>query len=234
MNPNLPIIVGESNPYGADPHFALYPEPDGCAGWRLCYKVMGLRRGTYMSSFERVNLLQGPKWSAPRAREAAGELLMNSGSLVWILLGRKVSEAFHFLGHRPPECREWISIPLAERILNFPNRSAVLLPHPSGRCRAWQDPTMVKTCRELLRKALPGISFGEVDELPMPKEQLGSAGVPGVHFEIKFEELPLTMNECCDLLNFCKSCMNEPDYRGPCDCAHAPCVHQQPTVTRTE
>jgi hypothetical protein len=29
-----PLLVGESNPYGGDPAFALYPSPPGCAGLR--------------------------------------------------------------------------------------------------------------------------------------------------------------------------------------------------------
>lgn len=26
---NRPVLVGEQNLYGSDPHFALYPSPDG-------------------------------------------------------------------------------------------------------------------------------------------------------------------------------------------------------------
>lgn len=213
MNPNLPIIVGESNPYGDDPHYAMYPEPDGCAGWRLCHKVMGLRRGTYMSSFERVNLLQGPKWSAPRARRAANELCERSGgNRIWILLGTKVKEAFAIYGGAP-QVLFW----------GHQANNVVVLPHPSGRCRVWSEPGIVEKCRELLKKALPDIPFGEIDHPPLPKD------VPHL-----FERQPRVPGTFMDLrFTWCTSCVNEPDYRGPCDCEHAPCVHQQPTVTRS-
>jgi hypothetical protein len=38
------VLVGESNPYGADPYYALYPAPDGSAGHRLCCLVLGMTR----------------------------------------------------------------------------------------------------------------------------------------------------------------------------------------------
>jgi hypothetical protein len=36
------LLLGEANPYGGDPRYALYPEPEGSSGWRLCHMVMGL------------------------------------------------------------------------------------------------------------------------------------------------------------------------------------------------
>jgi hypothetical protein len=167
LNPNLPIIVGESNPYGAGPHYALYPDPPGCAGERLCHRVMGLRRGTYLSSFERVNLLQGPKWSAPLARMAAAEMRGRTNRVV-ILLGRRVAEAFGYRG---------AIIPSGE--------DDVLLPHPSGRNRIWNR-EMVMKCRKLLCLALPSLPFGEVDELPLLRDVLGER-VPGAFFKVQFE-----------------------------------------------
>ncbi len=77
-----PLIVGESNPYGADPQFALYPAPDGCSGHRLCCLILGMHRAAYMESFERVNLCAG-KWSAPAARNMARELVSSR-----MILGR--------------------------------------------------------------------------------------------------------------------------------------------------
>lgn len=149
-----PIIVGESNPYGSRPEYALYPSPPGCAGDRLCRVVMQLRERTYLSSFERVNLLSGDRWSAPAAREAALELLVLYGSRVWILLGRKVADAFdRSLLHPPPRFYVLCSASSEMHI--------VALPHPSGRNRAWSDPQMARRCREVLASALPSIPFGE-------------------------------------------------------------------------
>jgi hypothetical protein len=52
-----PLLVGEVNPYGGDPYYALYPAPDGCSGHRLCYLILGMRREDYLESFERINLV---------------------------------------------------------------------------------------------------------------------------------------------------------------------------------
>lgn len=157
-----PLLVGESNPYGTDPHYALYPAPIGCAGWRLCHEVLGLRDVTYLGSFERVNLLAG-KWSVPAAREAAAAIrFRHEGDLTdplrqtrpaIILLGRKVADAFEIHDHSPAPYVSMKHAPL----------TLVLLPHPSGLCRRWgAELDLVERCREALRKVLPGIPFGEV------------------------------------------------------------------------
>lgn len=150
-----PVIVGESNPFGGDEYFAMFPEPQGCAGDRLCRLVMGLQQETYLKQFQRVNLLRGDRWSAPRAREAASALCARfQGSRVWVLLGKKVAEAFSLQGHTAPA------------VLNsgtmFGN-TAVLLPHPSGRNRAWHDPLLRLHCRDALAGQLPSIPFGELE-----------------------------------------------------------------------
>lgn len=81
-----PLLVGESNPYSRDPDDALLPWPFGCAGYRLCHKVLGLREETYLQVFDRANLLDEVRWSAPRARASAATLIKEHHVL--ILLGR--------------------------------------------------------------------------------------------------------------------------------------------------
>lgn len=112
-----PTIIGESNPYGGDPYYALYPAPDGCSGHRLCCLILGMHRHDYLSAFERANLCVG-KWSLKAARL---ETQKYSGRL--ILLGSKVASAFGYpfspfrrYGHH------------------------LILPHPSGLCRLWNEP----------------------------------------------------------------------------------------------
>jgi hypothetical protein len=206
LNQNLPIIVGESNPYGADPHYALYPDPPGCAGERLCHRVMGLRRGTYLSSFERVNLVQGPKWNAPVARTAAANIAADcSKTRTIVLLGRKVASAFGYAG--------WKGIVWRPGTAYAPDLKFVVIPHPSGRNKVWNDRGVVASWRGVLLAALPDVPFGEADQLPTPEELFGPP-LPqpsGMHFEVQFE---------------CVYCKSEPDYRGTCSCSHAPCVHQ--------
>lgn len=147
-----PLIVGEQNPYGPDPEFALYPSPPGCAGWRLCHKVLGLDPDDYCERFDRCNLLEGEKWSTKRAQEAAAKMLVRDN---FILLGSKVAAAFGWSGNKPPTRvgfdfkagPDAPAVPLGPRYF--------LIPHPSGRCRAWGDPTMVPRVRELLKEFLP-------------------------------------------------------------------------------
>jgi len=59
------LLLGEANPYGADPSFALYCRPVGCSGFRL-----------------------------RRAKQRAAELLVPCAPYpVIVMLGRKVTEA---------------------------------------------------------------------------------------------------------------------------------------------
>lgn len=129
-------IVGESNPYGGDDCYALYPAPDGCSGHRLCVLVFGMYRSDYLDLFIRVNLVRG-KWSVRAARESAESL---SGKL--ILLGSKVSQAF--------------GVPF------FPftiTADKLILPHPSGLCRIWTTrPHAFDEAQERLREFAPELS----------------------------------------------------------------------------
>lgn len=129
-----PLLVGEVNPYGADPEMALYPLPEEASGGRLA-RILGLSRGEYLRRFDRVNLCSG-RWSEREARDAA-YALMTSGRPK-ILLGTKVRKAF---GYDP--------FPLFTRSGDY-----YFLPHPSGRCRIWNRPGAYEKARELLEEFL--------------------------------------------------------------------------------
>lgn len=132
-----PLLVGEANPYGADPSFALYPEPRGAAGDRLCRKIMGLSGGAYMARFDRVNLCP-EKWRRAEARERAAKLLEGKHE-VFVLLGSKVREAF-------------LGAPCTTGIAKLHGKTLVCIPHPSGLCRAWGVPGAYDEARALLVK----------------------------------------------------------------------------------
>jgi hypothetical protein len=138
-----PLLVGESNPYGGDPAFALYPSPPGCAGDRLCRLVMGLDPDDYLARFDRTNLC-ARAWDLLAARSRAAELLVDARArnVPVVLLGAKVASvcAAAFEPFRV----------LPETGL-CPVR--VILPHPSGRCRVWSDPRSYELAREALRAA---------------------------------------------------------------------------------
>ena len=130
-------LVGESNPYGGDDYYALYPAPDGCSGHRLCCLILGMDPDDYLEAFGRVNLVRGG-WSVRAAREAAARL---DGRL--ILLGSKVCAAFGL---------EFKPFHVA------PSRPALVLPHPSGLCRLWQQPGAVECARRAVSSFCPEIA----------------------------------------------------------------------------
>ena len=135
------LIVGESNPLGSDPRYALYPLPWNATGGRLC-KILRLSFHEYIEKFDRVNLLQLGlgKWSVTEARRSAALLTHRRR----ILLGRRVADA-HRVPFRP--FRRF------EIICNFTETAAVLiLPHPSGRNLIWNDPaSAIRARRAVVR-----------------------------------------------------------------------------------
>lgn len=140
-------LIGENNPYGADPYFALYPEPSNSAGGRLCRVIFGMYPAAYLRTFKRMNLLQRPKWSAPAAREAAEKFLSaQSADDRFVLLGRRVFEGFR----DQIACQEWAPFKARGRFL--------LLPHPSGLCRLWVEPLAVRNARAALAAFAPDIA----------------------------------------------------------------------------
>jgi hypothetical protein len=137
-------LVGENNPYGPDPQYALYPLPENSAGGRLCSVILGMRRPDYLRVFTRVNLLSRPRWSAPAAREAAANLHegLPADARV-ILLGKKVWDA-------------WFPALKCEPFRPFGRFLA--LPHPSGLSRAWHDPTAVPRARAAVLELAPWLA----------------------------------------------------------------------------
>lgn len=156
------LLVGESNPYGADPRYALYPLPERSAGGRLA-KFLGLSARQYLRMFPyRRNLLDGGAWSAPRARAAADEIIKGLDKTTGLVLfGSKVAAAFglEFRGQlfKPPQA------------VGGPGVLAVVVPHPSGRNPIWNDPLTVT----LLRESVRGLSCALHDKPVVPVECAG-------------------------------------------------------------
>lgn len=145
-----PILVGEDNPYGGDPYFALYPAPDGCSGHRLCCNILCMSRDDYLLEFQRANLCDS-RWSAREARLRAAELVKTNFRI--ITLGKKVASAFG-LDFAPfcetaTEVREGWSVSVS---------SVLMLPHPSGRCRTWNEPGAFRRARLAVLQFLPHLS----------------------------------------------------------------------------
>jgi hypothetical protein len=138
-----PLLIGEDNPYGCDPYYALYCEPPNSAGGRLCRKVLGLTPDEYLSRFDRVNLCSR-KWRIADARSRASELRIDRPGGVFVLLGAKVASAFGW-GFRPFGVSEILHHSRWQRF--------VMLPHPSGRCRLWNEPGAFARALSVLAEA---------------------------------------------------------------------------------
>lgn len=140
-----PLLIGEANPYGADPSFALYPRPERASGHRLCTLVMGLRETEYLRNFDRVNLCP-EKWSAPTSRFSAQRIMAGDHQKI-VLLGAKVTGAFGFKF----EPFTMIEPHAPETVPN--GKTYVILPHPSGLNRMWGKPGAYDQARQILRAA---------------------------------------------------------------------------------
>lgn len=123
-----PLLIGEANPYGADPYFALYPYPKNASGDRLCRLIMKMTPAQYLRDFDRINLCP-TKWSAPVARERA-QAILKSDMEDLVLFGAKVSNAFGL----PYEPFKFFSND------DGSGPSIAILPHPSGLNRIWNEP----------------------------------------------------------------------------------------------
>lgn len=129
-----PMLIGESNPYSDDPEHALLPWPPQSAGARLC-RLLGWTDREYLATFKRGNLLHTERWSVPRARAAAADLV-ESHDGDFVMLGARVADAFrkNDLG------------------LFIRDGRFVRLPHPSGLSRAWNDEGSESKLRAVLEE----------------------------------------------------------------------------------
>ena len=147
------LLLGEDNPYGANPDFALYCYPVGCAGYRL-RRILGLPQHQYLA-LHRKNLCDG-SWSKESAKKRAFELLAPEAE--WrtiVLLGRKVTETFERLALDNEKL-----VPFSTRAC-CPGMTLVSLPHPSGRnAAAWSNPQLHERARQILRDLAPEVPWG--------------------------------------------------------------------------
>lgn len=136
-------VIGEMNPYGADPDMALYPLPYGASGDRL-RRIMGLSMADYIA-LTRLNLCVG-KWSIVAARRTVAEWFRPNYDVI-VMLGRKVALA------------------CASTLVAFETDGyLVALPHPSGRNLVWNAPDSVERARSVLEKVAPGVPWGSDED----------------------------------------------------------------------
>lgn len=149
------LLVGENNPYGADPEYALYCYPAGCSGHRL-HRILGLPEQQYLA-LHRKNLCEGD-WSKAEAKERASELLDPMAPWrVMVLLGRKVTEVFE-----KAACLDAPLIAFSTRVC-CPGMTLVSLPHPSGRNASLWNPQARIRARQILHELVPELPWGALD-----------------------------------------------------------------------
>jgi hypothetical protein len=150
------LLVGEDNPQSAYPEHALIDHPVNCAGWRLRAKIFGLRRDVYCALWRRNLCAAG--WDSVEARCTTAALLNHSSPWsIIVCLGKKVCDKFGVeqwsftevvFDHKPGEVRFML----------------VGMPHPSGRCREWNDPGAAERVKAMMRKVSPFLPWGGVCE----------------------------------------------------------------------
>lgn len=146
-------LIGEQNPYG-DRHghkqrFALYPLPAHASGGRLA-RILGLTVDEYLDAFERRNLLGPGRWDVKKARAAAVEIRgqVRDGEVL-VLCGARAAAAFQY----PSDpLRTFASEHRVDRLLGEARYEVLVIPHPSGLSRAWNDPTMAPRVREAVTR----------------------------------------------------------------------------------
>lgn len=145
-------VLGLNNPQGKP---ALDPAIVGSAGWRL-WRLSTLSLDDWLKRTQRVNLLEPGPLPRDYRRQAKvrGEYLATliRGRTV-VLLGNDVSRA---VGHEAAPLR-WVG-------------SWVVIPHPSGLCRFYNDPV----CRAAVGALLTDLLYREGDREATVGEQQGA------------------------------------------------------------
>lgn len=155
------LLVGESNPYGGDPRYALYNEPATSAGGRLQRLIFGIEGRRWYLPMWRVNLCVGD-FEREAAKRRALELLGEAPWTTIVLLGRQVQHAFD------------VALPKGFSFSTIfdRERAKICVPHPSGRNAAlWGNPDNVKAARDHMRRVAPEIPWGQLDAAAAPQEQ---------------------------------------------------------------
>jgi hypothetical protein len=90
----------------------------------------------------RRNLLREPKWSTPKARAAAAQVeaeFAEARGRTLVLCGAKVAAAHGLVDFR--------RVLLVSDALTPAGTPALVVPHPSGRSREWNDPDVAARVR---------------------------------------------------------------------------------------
>lgn len=139
-----PLFVGMNNPHSDDPQFDLYPWPPNSAGhrlWLMINEATGVSAAAYRHLVDRQNLVRGKKWSAASAKRNAREINVVDRTVV--VLGRAVAKAMGL----PDKMAPLTSVTIGRTTYWY-------FPHPSGRCRWYNDEGNYSATIQLLREII--------------------------------------------------------------------------------
>jgi hypothetical protein len=138
---NLPavrgLLIGEAPGPNTDGTIPLFPHQPGCAASRLM-GYAGLKPSDWLGRLRRVNLCE-ESWSQGEANAGvikaiewltADPNLLDGQPLRVLLLGRRVADAWQ-VGAQP--------FGFTKRTVNRTRIRIAWIPHPSGRCLAYND-----------------------------------------------------------------------------------------------
>jgi len=137
------VLLGMNNPVSSRPEHALFPYPPGCTGYRvwqlLRTRMPDVSRSDYLSGFDRVNLIHSRTWDKAAALHSARRLPSLYQGRTILVFGAAVRDA---LG-------------LPEVLIHPVHKDGCewrQLPHPSGRCRWYNDPDCAALAAALLEE----------------------------------------------------------------------------------
>lgn len=151
------LLVGEAPTAEVAAVQDLWLHPSRTASGRRLRELSGLSVPAFLAAFERTNVLERSlepeePWPAAEARRRGLAALRFLGGRVVVMLGDRAATAL--LGRRTGGAPRlvWGRYPS----LDGGTWRGVVLPHPSGRSRWWNDPARRERAAAVLREAVAG------------------------------------------------------------------------------
>lgn len=147
-----PVILAMNSPQSDDPADALRPWDAACTGGRLLTMLQNaaersrpgreLPVSEYLRVFDRRNLLNRKTWSLDLARQRAPEVVCRLDGRTVVACGTQVLK---IIG-APSEWLKPHDVLYGDHI----RFNLIAIPHPSGRCRPYNDPEFRARVGDLL------------------------------------------------------------------------------------
>jgi hypothetical protein len=144
QQPPLGLLIGEQPGPSSNGRLPLWPHPPKSAGGRL-HAMSGMPVRDYLLRLARVNMERKAvvEWDPGSMRARAYQLLMSLPPDARVVLcGARARDAFTMP-------RGWFHTVT----MDVSNIKVVAIPHPSGRCLEYNDPSVVESARQAIQWA---------------------------------------------------------------------------------